>query len=327
MPEVTVLTAVKDGERYLSETLDSICSQTYQDWEYLIVDDASSDNTVRIIHQYQDKDERIKLIQLDESLGPFGAANVGLEQARGRYIIRTDADDVSLPDRIEKQIAFLKANPALRACASYAQRIDEHSRVLKDKVVKATLTPGSLKWYLFLRCPLVHSTACVERAVFDEMGGYDTSLTAQDYRMWTYLARQNILAQIPEILVYFRLTPTGITHTKKGVQQTHGLKVAQDHILELTGERWSMVTVAALNAFGLVKKDAPVLETMKASRKWDSVWSADKTLSEAERQELNLLSTTLRKTFLRRNRRKQFFSVALSARDYFFPAPQLNRSL
>ncbi|MCF7822768.1 MAG: glycosyltransferase [Candidatus Marinimicrobia bacterium] len=325
MPEVTVLTAVKNGAAYLAETIDSISGQTFTDWEYIIVDDHSNDSSVEIIKKYQETDARIKLIQLSSSLGPFGAANAGLKEAKGKYIIRNDADDVSVPERIEKQIGFLKSNPALKACASYAQRMDEHSRILPDKLVKATLGPGSLKWYLFLRCPLVHSTACVEREVFEEMGGYDPSFAAQDYRMWSYLARRNILAQIPEILVYFRLTPSGITFTKKSVQQEKGFKVAQDHIFESIGESWSMDVVAALNAFGLVKKGYPVSKAMAASRLWDSFWSKDEQLTDNERSELKLLSSSLRKTFLRRNRRTQPLSVAMSVWDYFFPNPKMGR--
>jgi len=219
MPEVTVLTAVRNGERYLPETIDSIINQTYQDWEYIIVDDSSTDATVKIIQEYQNKDNRIKLIQLDENIGPYGAANVGLKQSNGRYIVRTDGDDISFPNRIEKQINFLKSNSKIRACATYAQRIDATSTVLGNSIVKSTLTSGSIKWSLFLRCPLVHSTACVEKEVFDEMGGYETSFAAQDYRMWCYLARRGIVAQIPEILVYFRITPTGISLSKGATQK------------------------------------------------------------------------------------------------------------
>lgn len=323
MPEVTVLTAVRNGERYLPETIDSILNQTYQDWEYIIVDDNSSDRTVEIIQQYQAQENRIKLIQLDKNIGPYSAANVGLKQANGRYIVRTDGDDISLPNRIEKQISFFKSNPKIRACATYAQRIDENSTVLDNNIVKSTLTSGSIKWYLFLRCPLVHSTACVEKEVFDEMGGYDTSFASQDYRMWCYLASRGLVAQIPEMLVYFRLTPTGISLSKQAIQKEYGCKVTQDHILEITGEKWSSETIAALSAIGLVKKGYPVSKAIKASRLWDRYWMADKTLTNGEMEELSSLSTYLRKTFLRRNRRRQLVGVVLNFNSYFFSSPKL----
>jgi len=327
MPGVTILTAVKNGEKYLAETVESIRQQSFDDWEYILVDDNSSDSTINIIEQFQSKDKRIHLIKLKESLGPYGAANVGLKKATGHYIIRTDADDISLPNRITRQLKFLKDNPKLRACASYAQRIDENSHVMENNFVKSSLSSGSMKWFLFLRCPLVHSTACVERQVFEEMGGYDTSFAAQDYRMWSYLVRRGYVAQIPEVLVYFRLTPSGISLSQRGIQSEKGLKVAQDHILKVTGEDWSLETVEALNAFGLVKKGSPVSAVIKASRLWDKYWMADTTLAAEEINELAAISTYLRKTFLRRNRRKQFLPVIKNAFEYIFPAPRLKQSV
>ena len=327
MPEVTVLTVVRNGERYLPETIDSIRNQTFADWEYIIVDDNSTDGTVAIIQEYQEQDKRIILIQLNKNIGPYAAANVGLNHATGKYIVRTDGDDVSLPYRIEKQLYFIKSNSKIRACASFAQRIDENSEELTNRIVKSTLYPGSIKWYLFLRCPLVHSTACVEKQIFDEMGGYDPSCAAQDYRMWCYLARRGIVAQIPEILVNFRLTPTGISLTKQKSQKEFGNIIAQDHILKITGEEWSLDLIKSLNAIGSVKKGFPVSKAIKALRIWDKYWMSDKTLTPEEFRELASLSTFLRKTFLRRNRRKQPFSVAKNVRSYFFPAPKLDRKL
>lgn len=323
MPAVTVLTAVRNGKKYLPETIESIRNQTFKDWEYIIVDDSSTDSTVEIIQKFQDKDKRIQLIQLDKSVGPYGAANVGLNKANGKYVVRTDGDDVSLPDRIEKQIHFLRSNPNLRACASYAQRIDENSKVLENRIVKSTLTSGSMKWYLFLRCPLVHSTACVEKKVFDEMGGYNPSFASQDYRMWCYLATRGIVAQIPEILVYFRLTTSGISLSKRECQEELGLKVAQDHIFDVTGEKWSFDRIESLKAIGLVKKNYPVSKAIQAAREWDRHWIADKTLSEEERAELTSISTFLRKTFLRRNRRRQLLAVAMNVNSYLFPLPKM----
>jgi glycosyltransferase involved in cell wall biosynthesis len=322
MPEATVLTAVRNGVRYLPETIDSIRNQTFEDWEYIIVDDNSTDKTVEMVKGYQDQDKRIKLIQISENIGPYAAANIGLKQANGKYIVRTDADDISLPDRINKQVEFLKSISSIKACASYAMRMDENSNLLEDKLVKSTLNPGSIKWYLFLRCPLVHSTACIEKQVLEEMGGYNPAFAAQDYRMWCYLARRGFVAQIPEILVYFRLTSTGISLSQTNSQLKFGYEVAQDHILKVTGERWPMQTVAALNAIGLVRRDFPVSKSLKASRLWDRCWLADKTLTNEEISELTSLSKFLRKTFLRRNRRKQPLSIVLNSRDYFFPSPR-----
>ena len=259
MYSVTVLTAAYNAEKYISETIDSILSQTYTDFEYIIIDDNSTDNTVKIINDYLIMDHRIKLIQLDKNIGPYGAANVGLKKAEGRYIIRTDADDISLPNRIELQINFLKSNPKIRACGSWAMRIDENSKKLKNQIIKSTTSSASLKWQLFLHCPLVHSSACIDKEIFEEMGWYNSSYAAQDYRMWCYLANRELLAQIPEVLVYFRKSPNGISFSERGIQKEFHYKVSQDHIYNVTGEKWSIETIKSLNA--LLSADPPLSRT------------------------------------------------------------------
>ena len=325
LPEVTVLTAVRNGEKYISQTIESICKQSFSDFEYIIVDDHSSDRTVEIINRYRENDSRIKLIQHNKNIGPFAAANIGLDIAKGYYIIRTDGDDISFPNRIEKQVRFLKENPKIRACASFAQRIDHNSNLINNGIIKSLLTPGSIKWHLFLRCPLVHSTACIEKSVFEDMGGYNSSFTSQDYRMWCYLARRDIVAQLPEVLIYFRSNPDGISAKKEILQKNNGFEVAQDHIYNVTGQYWSRQTIEGLNAIGLVKKGFPIAQALRASRKWDSCWASDKTLSKNEFDALVTLSAELRKIFLKRNRREQFFDVLLNSSSYFFPSPKKTR--
>ncbi len=110
-PLVTVLTATRNGAPYIAETIDRIRAQTFTDWEYIVVDDASDDNTVEIVHEYIAKDPRFRLLRRGTSAGPYTAANDGLKEARGKYVVRTDADDLSTPDRIEKQLAFPAAHP------------------------------------------------------------------------------------------------------------------------------------------------------------------------------------------------------------------------
>src|SRR6187401_3192062 len=105
-PRVTVLTAVRNGMPYLPETVATIQAQTFADWEYIIVDDASDDETASWVEAAARKDPRIRLIRRQQQAGPFVSANEGLRQARGDYIVRTDADDLQPPYRIAKQLGF-----------------------------------------------------------------------------------------------------------------------------------------------------------------------------------------------------------------------------
>src|ERR1035437_5174793 len=104
VPKVTVLTAVRNGAPYLSETIANIQAQTFSDWEYVIVDDNSDDETIEIVEAARRKDSRLKLLRREISPGPYVAANDGLRIARGGYIVRIDADDLCPPSRIEKQL-------------------------------------------------------------------------------------------------------------------------------------------------------------------------------------------------------------------------------
>src|SRR5437870_1032891 len=115
-PKVTILTAVRNGVSLLPETVASIQHQTFSDWEYLIVDDASEDGTPDWIAGAARQDPRIRLTRREQQGGPFAAANTGLREARGEYIVRTDADDLSPPRRIEKQLNFLLGHREYRAC-------------------------------------------------------------------------------------------------------------------------------------------------------------------------------------------------------------------
>ena len=154
MPAVTVLTAVRDAARTLPETIASIRAQTFDDWEYVIVDDASTDDTVPCIEAAMADDARIRLVRRATSGGPYVAANVGLATASGKYVVRIDADDIALPHRIERQLGFLRET-GLRACAAGWQ-----PRASNGAAASVNARPSTLKWRLAVRQGLAHSTAC-----------------------------------------------------------------------------------------------------------------------------------------------------------------------
>ena len=134
-PEITVITAVRNGASHIAETIRSIQAQTFTSWEYIVVDDASQDGTVQVVEGLMREDARLRLIRRHTSAGPYTAANDGLREARGEWIMRTDADDVSPPLRFQKQRDFLRANPGYRACVSFWQAFDERG------LIPGTVTP------------------------------------------------------------------------------------------------------------------------------------------------------------------------------------------
>lgn len=166
-----MLTAVRNGAAYLLETIECIRAQTFADWEYLIVDDNSDDVTCELVETARRSDPRIRLIRRGRSAGPYVAANDGLADARGRYVIRIDADDLCPPSRIERQLDFLFKNTEYRACVSYWQGFTRRG-VFHGSVIAIPRNPRVFRWSLLLRGPSIHSSLCVEREAMKEIGGY-----------------------------------------------------------------------------------------------------------------------------------------------------------
>jgi glycosyltransferase involved in cell wall biosynthesis len=159
-PAITVVTAVHNGADFLTEAVRSIRAQTVDDWEYILVDDASSDATPEILASLAIEDRRIRYIRREHCEGPYVAANDGLREARGKWVARIDADDLCDPVRFERQIAYLENHPHLRACATGWEGIDEHGQVVYKPVMPSR--PRTLKWHLCLRWTPAHSSAFVE---------------------------------------------------------------------------------------------------------------------------------------------------------------------
>lgn len=280
MPVVTVLTAVRNGARFLPESIASIRDQTFGDWEHVIVDDASEDGSARIVESAMRSDPRVKLVRRAERGGPYVAANEGLSSARGRYVARIDADDVALPRRLEVQLAYLQQS-GLRACASSWQgqtaegvRTPDVSRVVGGR--------HTLKWRLCVRQGLAHSTACVEREALEEIGRYRELLVAQDLRMWCDLARREWLGVVPEVLVLLR-RPGGLTSDSADMQELLALDILRDHLDSVSPSPWSDEEVLALRPHWTGQGVSHRLDALK---RWGALWRADAALDPGERREL-----------------------------------------
>ena len=161
-PLVTILTAVRNGARHLAATVESIRNQTFTDWEYLIVDDASTDETVLMVEDMARRDSRVRLLRRSTSAGPYVAANDGLREARGTYVVRTDADDLSTPNRIEAQLNFLAAHSEYRACVSYWQGFND-AGIIPHTVTPVARNSRVFRWALLLSSP-PFTVPCVSNA-------------------------------------------------------------------------------------------------------------------------------------------------------------------
>ncbi len=196
-PLVSVVMSVFNGERYVRDAIESILNQTYKNWEFIIINDGSKDSTESIICQY--KDERIKYY-FHENIGLTRSLNRGIIEARGKYIARLDADDRSLPERLEKQVAFLEENQSFLLVGTYSYNVDlstmeisMHRPPATDEACRKRLKSGSAVF--------MHSSVMFRKNVGDKLVMYNEQFVeAQDYRLWVTLATKGKLATLEEPL-------------------------------------------------------------------------------------------------------------------------------
>jgi glycosyltransferase involved in cell wall biosynthesis len=231
-PKVSVIMAVKDGRGFLRQAIDSVLGQSFGDFEFIIIDDGSSDGTLPIIENYADP--RIRLLINRDHLGLSASLNAGLNAARGEYIARMDADDVCLPERLERQVRFLDRHPRIVVLGTGIRLIDEQGRAIQD--VRLPADNDLIKWQLCFLNPIAHPSAMMRRAAVRQAGGYDPGLThAQDYDLWWRLSAGNQLANLSDILMLLRQHPGQVSQANRSEQFEFGIKIIQKHLSSLLG--------------------------------------------------------------------------------------------
>jgi len=195
---VTVLMPVFNGAEYLKEAIESILGQTYRDFEFIIIDDGSGDRSLEIIKSF--KDERIKTLINEKNLGMSASLNRGLEIARGEYIARMDSDDISLPQRLEKQVRFMDRNPKVGVCGTWLEFFGESTMILRfssdSEQIKADLL-----FYLSIG----HPTVILRREMFKRFNlSYDAEYEGEDYELWTRAIKHFNFSNIQEVLYKYR---------------------------------------------------------------------------------------------------------------------------
>lgn len=207
-PTVTVLLAVRDGERFLRSAIDSLLRQSFGAFELLIVDDASSDRTQAIIESYEDG--RIRVLRNDTHRGLSASLNRGIRHARGRYIARLDADDVAEPGRLAAQVAFLDREADVAMVGSWYSIIDEHGRRIGERRVPEH--HDDIRWMLRFCNAFAHSAVTIRKSALDEAGLYDESLRyAMDYDLWVRISARMRVANLGEFLVRWRTRTDSLT--------------------------------------------------------------------------------------------------------------------
>jgi hypothetical protein len=220
-PVITVLMPVFNGERYLREAVASILNQSYGDFEFLIIDDGSTDRSAAIIDSY--RDPRVRLVRHQANLGLVPTLNRGLELARGKYVARMDCDDISLPDRFAKQVALLEAAPEIGVCGGWIEYF-----MGRELVLELPAEDQAIKQALLTFNPMAHPTVMIRASVIERHRiRYDPDYPhVEDYELWSRLAALTGFANIPEVLLKYRIHLDQVG-ARQGKEQVAGIQRIQ----------------------------------------------------------------------------------------------------
>ena len=223
-PQITVVMPVRNGARWLGEAVESVVSQTLPDWELIAIDDGSTDDTPRILGEWERRDQRIRAIRQD-ALGLVTALNRGLAEARAPLLARLDADDRALPQRLERQLRHLVSHPDIGLLGSWAQKIDE--RGTRHGQLKPATEPEQLSRALLQGNPFVHSSVMLRTEAVRRLNGFRPAFrAAEDYDLWLRIAETARLANLPEVLIEYRWHSGNVT-SRSAIRQAFSVRLAQ----------------------------------------------------------------------------------------------------
>jgi len=229
-PLISVIFSVYNGAPYLKEAIESILNQTFTDFEFIIVDDGSTDETPKILDGFTDT--RIVRLKNEKNLGLVRSLNKALSLAKGEFIARMDADDISLPERFAKQITYFKKHPQMGVLGTAISQVDKRGRFIS--VLVPPIHHELILWQMFFGCPIFHPTVMMRRKALAAVGYYDVNFThVEDTELWSrLLLNRTKFANLPEALHIRRLHSRSIISTQSAVQYQRGIIIRQ-HLLKL----------------------------------------------------------------------------------------------
>jgi hypothetical protein len=233
-PQVSVVLSVRNGAADLSKAVDTILAQTFSNFELIAINNGSTDGTAAILDGL--RDPRVRVVHQDD-MGLAAALNRGMALARGRYIARQDHDDWAMPTRLERQVAFLDANPD---CALVGTRAEIWVGNRRTPLAHDHPTENAaLQFELLFDNPFVHSSIMMRKSAFDAVGGYSTDRSRQppeDYELWSRLARRFEVANLPERLTIYREVPMSLSRTGSNPFQEKLVLISSENLAHAAGD-------------------------------------------------------------------------------------------
>src|SRR3984893_8087593 len=202
-PTVSVVMSVFNGEEFLSETIDSVLNQSFRDFEFVIVDDGSTDATADILSKYVLRDGRIRVLRNGKK-GRAASLNLGISLANGKYVANPDADDLSIPGRLEEQVAFMERNPEVGVLGGAFELIADSGDVID--IIRHPLEDSQIQSVILRYNPICHSSVILRKDIVLASGGYRSTFEpSEDYDLWLRMSERSRLANLQNVLVRYRV--------------------------------------------------------------------------------------------------------------------------
>ena len=219
-PKISVVLPVYNGGDYLGEAVGSILGQTFTDFELLILDDGSSDNSLQVLREFEKMDSRVRL-RTRENRGLVPTLNELIQMSRGTWIARMDADDVARPERLARQLAWLQQTDA-DVCGSWVQRFGSGDK----RVVRTYQSDHAIKTELLFFSPFAHPSVMFRASLAKMLPYDDTWIKAEDYDLWVRAAEAGWqMSNIPEVLLHYRVHADQVSVQAAEFQQLQGHKI------------------------------------------------------------------------------------------------------
>lgn len=216
-PLVSVIMPVFNGETFLKESIQSILNQTYKNFEFIIINDGSTDTSASILSHFTNKDNRIKIYTFLDNAGVVRCLNKGIELSQGKYIARMDADDISLPNRLKKQVLFLEQNPKYYLIGSQTEMINQKGKQL-GVFTQLYSSYEELKISSLFYSPFSHPTIMIKKEFLNSTSYHSDFHKIEDYDLWIRLLENNFASNLNETLLLYRIHPGQETQNENNIR-------------------------------------------------------------------------------------------------------------
>lgn len=273
-PLVSVVMSVYNGQITLNETIVSVLSQTLENFEFILIDDGSTDGSLEVLKEYKIKDPRVLIIQNDVNLGLAASLNKGIQIAKGKYIARIDADDICLPERFEKQVRFLEQNPSILFLGSNVTLIDDGGNPIRE--IQYETDPNELRWNMLFGTSgiIAHPSAMIRAQVFREGGLYKLTKSSQDLELWSRYINNSPLPvyNLQESLVKYRWHKNSFSVKFAEMQYQISNQIRLDTLNNLFSQKYDLQTVEAFRTLTPESYFVSIGDKKNLIKNWFEIW-------------------------------------------------------